>query len=441
MVAQDRNGGSVARRTKRIGHLDLGGAGQVYIKDNYAYIGYLPNKDSLGTAIVDIADPANPKVVSEIVLEDRTSHSHKARVIGDVMIVNHERNNRGIGRKAEQLGPMKARLQELLGREPTHAELAEKLGLKETDIPKLENVEIEPYENGGFKIYDVSNKTRPREIAYQKTGGIGVHRFDMDENYAYISTEMEGYVGNILVIYDISDPSRPVEVSRWHMPGQHLAGGEMPHWAGNECRLHHAMRLGDRLFAGCWHAGVRIIDIADIASPKTIGEYNYHPPFPEPSHTFMGVPYRIGGRDLAIAIDEEDQYYSEAEADARRGRPHANLWVFDVTDPADMKPLSIYQVSEADSPWSQAPGTRFGAHQFQEHLNDTLVYCAWFSGGLRIVDIADPFSPREVGYFVPEPVNGHPAPQTNDVDVDERGLVYLVDRFTGFDIVEFDGNA
>ena len=34
---------------------------------------------------------------------------------------------------------------------------------------------------------------------------------------------------------------------------------------------------------------------------------------------------------------------------------------------------------------------------------------------------------------------GHPAPQTNDVDVDERGLVYLVDRFTGFDIVEFEG--
>ena len=72
---------------------------------------------SLGTSIVDISDPANPKVVSTITLEDRTSHSHKARVIGDVMIVNHERNNQGIGRKAEQLGPMRARLVELLGRD------------------------------------------------------------------------------------------------------------------------------------------------------------------------------------------------------------------------------------------------------------------------------------------------------------------------------------
>ena len=72
-------------------------------------------------------------------------------------------------------------------------------------------------------------------------------------------------------------------------------------------------------------------------------------------------------------------------------------------------------------------------------MTGTLVYCAWFSGGLRIVDIADPLAPAEVGYFVPEPAGGNAAPQTNDVEVDDRGLVYMVDRFTGFDIVEFSG--
>ena len=435
----NRDGASVTRNTKRISHLDLAGAGQVYVAGDHAYVGHLPNKEGLGTSIIDVSDPADPRLVATITLDDRTSHSHKARVVGDVMIVNHERNNRGIGRKAEQLPPMRARLGELLGREPSHAELAEKLGLKETDIPRLEKGDPEPYHNGGFKLYDVSNPARPESLGYVKTGGIGVHRFDMDERYAYISTEMEGYVGNILVIFDIGDPARPEEVSRWWMPGQHLAGGEMPDWQGPDHRLHRALRQGDRLWAGCWHAGLRIIDVSDITAPKTLGEYGYHPPFPEPSHTFMGVPFSIGGRDIAIAIDEEDQYYSAAEFEARRGRPHANLWVFDVTDPAQMKPLSLYQVSEADSPWSREPGTRFGGHQFQEHMTDTLVYCAWFSGGLRIVDIADPLAPSEVGYFVPEPVSGQAAPQTNDVEVDGRGLVYLVDRFTGFDIVEFTG--
>ena len=47
------------------------------------------------------------------------------------------------------------------------------------------------------------------------TAGKGVHRYDMDENYVYVSTEMEGFLGAMLVIYDIRNPARPVEVSRW----------------------------------------------------------------------------------------------------------------------------------------------------------------------------------------------------------------------------------
>ena len=355
------------------------------------------------------------------------------------MIVNHERNNTGFGRKAEQLPPMRARLEETLGREPTHAELAEKLGVEESDIPKLEAAEKHKYENGGFKIYNVSDPANPKEMVHQKTGGIGVHRYDMDENYAYISTEMEGYIGNILVIFDIRNPEQPEEVSRWWMPGQHLAGGEKPSWIGRQNRLHHALRFDDKLYAGCWHAGFRIIDISDITKPNTIGEYNYHPPFPEPTHTVMPVPGKIDGRHIAIVIDEEDQYYNAAEAEARKGRPHAPLWVFDITDLSNIQPLAMFQVSEMDSPWSQAVGARFGAHQFQEKMKDTLVYCAWFSGGLRIVDVADPYQPKEVGSFVPEPVNGQPAPQSNDTDIDERDLIYMVDRYVGFDILEYTG--
>jgi hypothetical protein len=85
------------------------------------------------------------------------------------------------------------------------------------------------------------------------------------------------------------------------------------------------------------------------------------------------------------------------------------------------------------------PGARFGAHQFQEHLETTRVYATWFSGGLRIVDIANPFLPEEVGYFIPEPGKDAPAPHSNDVDVDKRGLIYLLDRDSGLDILEFTG--
>jgi len=71
-------------------------------------------------------------------------------------------------------------------------------------------------------------------------------------------------------------------------------------------------------------------------------------------------------------------------------------------------------------------------------MENTLVYCTWFSGGLRIVDIADPARPNEVGYYIPEPISGNAAPMSNDVDTDGRGLIYLLDRFAGFDILEFN---
>ena len=431
------NTAQLARNVRRVSHLDLPGGGQVTVAGNYAYVGHIPNKQQLGTSILDVSDPRSPRIVAQIRLDDPESHSHKARVIGDLMIVNHERNMTAIGRRAEELPRLRAQLREKLGRDPTHAELAEKLGIKASDIPVVEAAEVKPYEQGGFKIYDVSDRTKPKLIAHQRTGGIGVHRFDMDADYAYISTEMRGYVGNILVVYDIRNPARPEEVSHWWVPGQHVAGGEKPSWAGKRNRLHHALRFGDELWAGCWHAGVRVIDVADIRAPRTIGEYNYHPPFPEPSHTFMPVPAAIRGKRIALAIDEEDHAHDDKEMERRRGRPHACLWVLDVTDLARIRPLSIYEVSELDSPWSRATPGRFGAHQFQEHMSDTLVYCAWFAGGLRIVDVADPLAPREAGFFIPEPAPGKAAPQTNDVDIDERGLIYIVDRYAGFDVLEF----
>jgi len=70
---------------------------------------------------------------------------------------------------------------------------------------------------------------------------------------------------------------------------------------------------------------------------------------------------------------------------------------------------------------------------------DTRVCLAWFAGGLRIVDIADPTQPTEIGFFIPEPAAGQHSPQTNDVDVDDRGLIYIVDRQVGFDILEYLG--
>ena len=115
----DRSPQHLARNVTRLSHLDLPGAGQVYVAGDYAYVGHIPNKKQLGTSILDVRDPKNPKVVSQISLDDPDSHSHKARVIGDLMIVNSERNMTPIGRRAEELPRLRARLRESLKREPS----------------------------------------------------------------------------------------------------------------------------------------------------------------------------------------------------------------------------------------------------------------------------------------------------------------------------------
>jgi hypothetical protein len=61
----------MARHVKRLGHLDLPGAGQVTVAGQLAFVGHIPNKQNLGTSIVDISDPQNPHLVATSLLMTR----------------------------------------------------------------------------------------------------------------------------------------------------------------------------------------------------------------------------------------------------------------------------------------------------------------------------------------------------------------------------------
>jgi hypothetical protein len=69
-------------------------------------------------------------------------------------------------------------------------------------------------------------------------------------------------------------------------------------------------------------------------------------------------------------------------------------------------------------------------------FEDKLAWVAYFHAGVRLVDLSDPYNPREVGYYVPKPnQTSRPAEkgrevaiQVNDVDLDDRGLACATDR-------------
>ena len=211
---------AVAKGLKVVGYFDCAGGGQVVVRNNVAYVGHV--KPPNGTTIIDVSDPAKPRELAQIKVPEGTL-SHKVRVENGVMLVNRE------------VFP--------IGR-------------------------IDPGFKGGLEVFDVSNPSKPREIARWETDGTGMHRYDFDGRYLYGSPTFEGYLGNIVGIFDLQDPARPEEVGRWWMPGQWTAGGETPTWEGTAHRCHHPLRMGDRLYTSFWQGGFVILDIADIVEAE-----------------------------------------------------------------------------------------------------------------------------------------------------------------------------
>lgn len=423
---------SISGPLRHLSRTEIPGGGQITVRGSLAFVGHMA--PPLGTTILDVSDPRKPSIVCQIEIEEKWTKSHKVRVTGDLMIVNQELYNKHFFKKHHIVSDAERELTNTYGRHPTDEELASKLDITRAGLDELRAFRDRGYHSGGFKIFDISNPTKPHLLKYQRTGGIGVHRFDCDEQYAYISTEMDGYSGNILVVYDIRKPSDPREVSRWWIEGQNTGNGESPSWSGNEKRLHHVLRKGDKLWASCWRGGAYVIDVSDIEKPRTIGHYGYQPPWPFPTHTVLPVPHPIRGRRLALVADEEMPHPDN--------QPCAFLWVLDVTDLGNIQALSTFHVTDFGAKWRDEGGAYPngyygpGLHQIQEHLDSNLVSCAWFAAGLRVVDISDPFCPREVAHYMPGPAPGSRLAQTNDVFVDDRGLIYIVDRIGGLDILE-----
>jgi len=374
---------SAVKGIASVGHLDIEGGGMVDVQGPLAVIGHIA--PPFATSIIDVSDPSHPRVVSRIKTRPGT-HSHKARLCGNILVTN-----------AEMYGGWK------------------------------------PGDKAGLAFLDISNPAQPKEVAFMEmggleTGGTGVHRFQLDRErkLIYASASASGYKGNITMIIDFADAARPKEVGRWWYPGQWIAGGERPTWQGTEVRTHHPNRWGDRLYVPLWGGGFSIVDITDLKKPRSISHFDYHPVYSWPTHTALPVGHKILGRDWLIVFDE---------AVGGNTSPPAFMWIFDITDETKPVPVATFQVSEKERrPLGEG---RFGAHQPHEYVGpDNLVYAAWFSGGLRVIDISNPYRPEEVASYVPKPAPGFPSAQANDLFVDAKGLIYIIDRNNGLDILK-----
>jgi hypothetical protein len=156
-------------------------------------------------------------------------------------------------------------------------------------------------------------------------------------------------------------------------------------------------------------------------------------------------------RDIVMIVDEA--ILNEC------AEPRQMVWFADVTTETRPMMISNWTVPEASGNFCERGG-RFGAHSSNESMAPVfykkMAFIAFFNAGVRALDIRDPYHPKEVGYFIPSisdktdrrcvPVEGKDrcrvAIQTNNLETDDRGYIYIVDRAnTGMHILEMTGPA
>ena len=362
-----------AARLRLIAHCDLGGHGdgmQVQRHGNAVYVGHTGTSGA-GTSVLDVTDPSRPVLVTQWPAPPR-SHTHKVQVADGLLLVNHEK----FPYRAPDGGPVSA----------------------------------------GLAVYRLDDPLRPTEVAFWRSGGRGVHRpVWTGGRYAHMSAIPDGFRDRIWVVVDLADPAHPAEAARWWWPGQR--DDEQPGWpVGERYAAHHALVAGDRAYLGYDDAGLVVLDVTDMTSPRQAGHAQWGG---GSTHTCLPLP----GRGLVVVTDEQVQDGPYA--------PRRSIRVLDVSGAGPRV------LAECPHPagFDGLP-MRFGAHNLHEnqrgsYASERIVFATYFSAGVRVYDLADAEHPAEIAHWIPEAPPGQPVAQINDLFVDADGLVWVTDRIGG----------
>ena len=330
------------------------------------------------------------------------------------------------------------------------------------------------------ELWDVTVPEKPVKLLNFAENLLSTHRhaWECDTGIIYVNSGLPGWeVLRMTQVLDLSDPLKPVHIRDFALPGQQPGA---PRRANRRLYDGHGAFStgvkGNRLYFGYGNNGNGAFQIVDreklLKGPKEPTPENLLHPQVAFQHTGtyqavhavlpligMEVPQfsrhsKGKVRDFLLVLPEaiENDCHEEPQM----------LLVVDITD--DKHPIGVanFQVENKDGDFCTRGG-RFGPHQTQENLTPVyhkrLIFVAWFNAGVRAVDMRDPYNPREVGYYIPA-TNKHTEPScakvaavsggarcriaivTNNVEVDDRGYVYMTDRArSGLHILEPTGAA
>jgi len=404
---------AAARNINFVSHCDLDGRGdgvQIMVSRGYAYLGH---GFSNGISTIDVRDPKKPRVVDFIACPHGTRALH-LQTHDDIMLAVN--------------APSVWTMQEFQD-EKTYfgASPADKL----KDTSRF---------TAGIRVYDISRPEKPREIGFMPTDGMGPHRiWYVGGRYAYVSVHLPEFCDHVLVIVDMAEPTKPEVVGKFWLPGMWTAGGETPNWPkGKRYALHHALVAGNLAYGAWRDGGLSVVDVADPQKPKMIAYRNWDPPFGGGTHSPLPLP----DRNLLVVADEAN--FAECKLGLRY------IWIFDIREPSN--PVSIATMPVPDDADYCKKGGNFGPHNLWENRpgafqSSRIIFATMHNAGVRAYDIANPFAPREIAFFVPPDPERMYDPRPNrpkiiqscDCFVDAQGVMYVTDSNAGLYILQFEG--
>lgn len=345
---------------------------------------------------VDVSDPSKPKVILQTDLPQSHMRSNSLELSGDILAVAYQTQK--------------------VGQQPA-----------------------------GFELFDVSNPEQPKSISFTDCSGPfsrGVHQlWFCDGEYVHMASGAADFEpthpldDQFYRIFDVRNPSKPVEVGRWWLPGTRKGDGAEPPARHQKPVFDKGFRAHntnvyperpDRCYLGYIDAGMFVMDISDKGHPKPICRWDNSPPY----HGFTHTVLPLFDRNLLVVTDEST---SDGAADWPK-----LVWLVDFRDETRPVPISTCPMPPVEA--FKDRGGRFGAHNIFENTpspaawkSDQIIIGTFFNGGLRAYDISNAYQPKEIAHFVPPapPLSKTNSIQLNDVFVDERGVVYTVDRFAG----------
>ena len=363
------------------------------------------------------------------------------------------------------------------GRETGGAQMVRVCGGGE--LPNADSAKFYMLRTFGESAQEIWDVTRPEKPALVwRIGGFkSTHKNDWDCRSGIALLVHSGgpdlwKVQRVTHVYDLSNPEKPQKIRELSLP-EHLASSgstEAP------AALHGAILGGpgiNRVFFGYGtnkDGAAVILDkdkmlksggeiSADSMKAMEIGRL--------PLPTFLGAhttfplyglsPTRFSHdkveqkRNFVVIVDENN---TTACGEARQ-----MAFFADVTDEKHPMGVASYEPDERSGHFCDRGG-RFGSHSSNESRSPAfygrLMFFSWFNAGVRMLDVRDPYAPKEVGFFIPARNKNTDyrcddekqrrgcvrVIQINNTEVDERGFVYAVDRAnSGLFILQVTGEA